>query len=239
YNGDVRGSRYSPLDQINATNFGKLEVAWSLKTDMFGNRPEFKLEGTPLVVKGVLYATAGSRRAAIAVDAETGELLWVHGEEEGARGAAAPRQLSGRGLAYWTDNAGDDRILYYTPGYTIIALNAKTGQRISTFGVNGQVDLKKEDDQKFMPDETTGEIGIQSAPTVANDVVIVGAAFREGMTPKTMNNNKGFVRGYDVRTGKRLWIFHTIPMKGEDGYNTWLEGSAEHTGNTGLWTQIS
>src|SRR5262249_18983011 len=82
-------------------------------------------------------------------------------------------------------------------------------------------------------------IGIQSAPTVANDVVIVGAAFREGMTPKTMNNNKGFVRGYDVRTGKRLWIFHTIPMKGEDGYNTWLEGSAEHTGNTGLWTQIS
>src|SRR5579862_5999150 len=105
YNGDVRGSRYSPLDQINASNFSKLEVAWSLKTDMFGNRPEFKLEGTPLVVKGVLYATAGSRRAAIAVDAETGELLWVHGEKEGERGAAAPRQLSGRGLAYWTNGA--------------------------------------------------------------------------------------------------------------------------------------
>jgi quinoprotein glucose dehydrogenase len=238
YAGDVRGSRYSPLDQINASNFNQLEVAWSMKTDIFGNRPEFKLEGTPLEVKGVLYATAGSRRAAIAVDAETGELLWVHGEKEGARGAAAPRQLSGRGLAYWTDGR-EERILYYTPGYTIIALNAKTGQRISTFGNNGQVDLKAEDDQVFMPDATTGEIGIQSAPTVANDVVIVGAAFREGMTPKTMNNNKGFVRGYDVRTGKRLWIFHTIPMKGEDGYDTWQNGSAEHTGNTGLWTQIS
>ena len=239
YNGDVRGSRYSPLDQINASNFSKLEVAWSLKTDMFGNRPEFKLEGTPLVVKGVLYATAGSRRAAIAVDAETGELLWVHGEKEGDRGAAAPRQLSGRGLAYWTNGAGDDRILYYTPGYTLIALNAKTGQRIQGFGVNGQVDLKKEDDQKIMPDETTGEIGIQSAPVVADDVVIVGASFREGMTPKTMHNNKGFVRGYDVRTGKRLWIFHTIPMKGEPGYETWLDGSAENNGNTGLWTQVS
>jgi quinoprotein glucose dehydrogenase len=238
YAGDVRGSRYSPLDQIDATNFSKLEVAWRIKTDMFGNRPEFKLEGTPIEVHGVLYATAGSRRAAIAVDAETGELLWVHGEKEGPRGAAAPRQLSGRGLAYWTDGT-EERILYYTPGYTVVALNAKTGQRIPTFGKGGIVDLKLEDDQTFMPDITTGEIGLQSAPVIAKDVLIVGAAFREGMTPKTMKNNKGFVRGYDVRTGKRLWIFHTIPMKGESGYDTWEKGSADYTGNTGLWTQVS
>ena len=238
YAGDVRGSRYSPLDQIDATNFSKLEVAWRIKTDMFGNRPEFKLEGTPIEVHGILYATAGSRRAAIAVDAETGELLWVHGEKEGPRGAAAPRQLSGRGLAYWTDGT-EERILYYTPGYTVVALNAKTGQRIPTFGKGGIVDLKLEDDQTFMPDITTGEIGLQSAPVIAKDVLIVGAAFREGMTPKTMKNNKGFVRGYDVRTGKRLWIFHTIPMKGEPGYETWEKGSADYTGNTGLWTQVS
>ena len=74
---------------------------------------------------------------------------------------------------------------------------------------------------------------------VAKDTVIVGAAFREGMTPKSMRNNKGYVRGFDVRTGKRLWIFHTIPKKGEFGYDTWLNGSAEYTGNTGVWTQIS
>src|ERR1700733_9389614 len=238
YAGDVRGSRYSPLDQINADNFKHLEVVWRVKTDNFGNRPEFKLEGTPLEVHGVLYATAGSRRAAIAIDAETGELLWVHGEKEGPRGAAAPRQLSGRGGAYWTDGR-EERILYYTPGYTLVALDAKTGVRIPSFGTNGAVDLKTEDDQTFMPDLTTGEIGIQSAPVIAKDVVIVGASFREGMTPKSYKNNKGFVRGYNFRTGKRLWIFPRIPVKGEVGYDTCLNGSAEYTGNTGLWTQLS
>src|SRR5881396_2149108 len=103
YTADVRGSKYAPLDQINASNFNKLEVAWRFKTDNLGTRPEFKLEGTPLMVKGVLYATGGTRRAVAALDAGTGELLWVHGEHEGPRGVAAPRQLSGRGLAYWAD----------------------------------------------------------------------------------------------------------------------------------------
>ncbi|HEY2016682.1 MAG TPA: PQQ-binding-like beta-propeller repeat protein, partial [Bryobacteraceae bacterium] len=93
--------------------------------------------------------------------------------------------------------------------------------------------------QTILPDLTTGEIGLQSAPVVAKDTVIIGAAFREGMTPKTMRNNKGYVRGFDVRTGKRLWIFHTIPVKGEFGYDTWENGSAEYTGNTGVWSQVS
>ncbi len=238
YTADVRGSRYRPLDQINASNFSKLEVAWRFKTDSFGNRPEYKLEGTPLMVNGVVYTTAGTRRAAVALDAATGELLWVHGEKEGERGANAPRQLSGRGLAYWTDGR-EERILYYTPGYRLVALDAKTGQRIPTFGKDGIVDLKLEDDQEIWPDLTTGEIGIQSAPVIAKDTVLVGAAFREGFTPKSMRNNKGYVRGFDVRTGKRLWIFHTIPKKGEPGYETWLNGSAEYTGNTGVWTQIT
>src|ERR1700675_2209686 len=146
YNADLAGTRYRPLDQINASNFNKLEVAWRFKTDSIGNRPEYKLEGTPLMVNGVVYATAGSRRAAIALDAVTGELLWVHGEHEGARGAAAPRQLSGRGLAYWTDGK-EGRILYVTPGYRLIGLDAKTGALIPTFGKNGVVDLKLDDDQ--------------------------------------------------------------------------------------------
>jgi quinoprotein glucose dehydrogenase len=238
YAADLAGSRYRPLDQINASNFSKLEIAWRFKTDSLGNRPEYKLEGTPLMVGGVVYATAGSRRAAVALDAATGELLWVHGEHEGERGAAAPRQLSGRGLAYWSDGK-EARILYVTPGYRLIALNARNGTPVPGFGKDGVVDLKLEDDQNIFPDLTTGEIGLQSAPVVAKDTVIVGASFREGMTPKSMRNNKGYVRGFDVRTGKRLWIFHTIPMKGEYGYDTWLDGSAEYTGNTGVWTQIS
>jgi quinoprotein glucose dehydrogenase len=238
YGGDLRSSKYSPLDQINADNFSKLEVAWRFKTDSLGTRPEYKLEGTPLMVHGMLYATAGTRRSVIALDAATGELLWVHGEHEGPRAAAAPRQLSGRGLAYWTDGK-EERILYMTPGYRLVALDAKTGVPVPTFGKNGAVDLKLDDDQQIMPDLTTGEIGIHAPPVVAKDVVIVGAAFREGMTPKSYRNNKGYVRGFDARTGKRLWIFHTIPVKGEAGYDTWENGSAEYTGNTGVWTQIT
>src|SRR6195256_1650219 len=238
YAADLAGTRYRPLEQINAPNFNELEIAWRIKTDNFGNRPEYKLEGTPLMVGGVLYATAGSRRAAIAVDPATGELLWVHGEHEGERGGAAPRQLSGRGLAYWSDGK-DERILYVTPGYQLISLDAKTGARETGFGNKGAIDLKQDDDQEILPDLTTGEIGIQSAPVVAKNTIIIGAAFREGMTPKSMRNNKGYVRGFDVRTGKRLWIFHTIPKKGEFGYDTWLNGSAEYTGNTGVWSQVT
>ena len=238
YTGDVRGSKYSPLDQITADNFGKLEIAWRFKTDSLGTRPEYKLEGTPLMVRGVLYATAGTRRAVVAIDAGNGELLWVHGEHEGRRGAAAPRQLSGRGLAYWTDGR-ESRIVYVTPGYRMIALDAKTGVRVGSFGQDGIVDLKLDDDQEIRPNLTTGEIGIQSAPVIAKDVVIVGAAFREGGTPKVHRNNKGYVRAFDVRTGKRLWIFHTIPTPGEFGNDTWLNNSWDENGNTGVWTQIT
>ena len=193
YNADNTGSRFKPLDQINAANFSKLEVAWRFKTDNIGNRPEYKLEGTPLAVDGVVYATAGSRRAVVALDAVTGELLWVHGEKEGARGAAAPRQLSGRGPAYWSDGK-EARILYVTPGYQLIALDAKTGQRIAAFGNNGAVDLKSDSDQTIKPNLDTGEIGWQSAPTVVGDKILVGSAFREGFTPTTADNNKGTAR---------------------------------------------
>ncbi len=236
YAGDVASTRYSPLDQINASNFSKLEVAWRFKTDNLGPRPEFQFESTPLMANGVVYSTAGTRRSVIALDAATGELLWVHGEREGPRGAAAPRQLSGRGLAYWTDGR-EERILYVTPGYRLIGLNAKTGVPVPGFGHNGAVDLKLDDDQEI--DLITGEVGLHSTPIVAKDVVIVGAAHRSGGVPKSKTNVKGYVRGFDVRTGKRLWIFHTIPRPNEYGYETWENGSAEYTGNTGVWGQIS
>jgi quinoprotein glucose dehydrogenase len=236
YAGDLGNTHYSPLDQIGAGNFSKLQVAWRFKTDNLGPRPEFNFEGTPLMAKGVIYSTAGTRRAVVALDAATGELLWVHGEHEGARGTAAPRQLSGRGLAYWTDGR-EERILYVTPGYRLVALDAKTGNLVPGFGASGMVDLKLEDDQEI--DLVTGEVGLHATPVVANDVVIVGAAHRPGGVVKSKTNVKGFVRGFDVRTGKRLWIFHTIPRSDEFGYDTWEKDSASYTGNTGVWGQIS
>ncbi|HWG38758.1 MAG TPA: PQQ-binding-like beta-propeller repeat protein [Terriglobales bacterium] len=240
YFADTSGSRFAPLDQINATNFSNLEVAWRFKTDNLGNHPEYKLEGTPLEVDGVVYATAGNRRGVVALDATTGELLWVHGEREGERGAAAPRQLSGRGLSYWAGPNGQGaRILYVTPGYFLIALDAKTGQPVPSFGIAGKVDLKATDDQKILPDLTTGEIGWQSAPTVVGDEVLVGSAFKEGFTPSSFRNNRGSARAYDVRNGKKLWQWNTIPVKGAKGYDTWLGGSADYTGNTGIWTEIT
>jgi quinoprotein glucose dehydrogenase len=236
YGGDTGHTRYSPLDQINATNFGTLEIAWRFKTDSLGPRPEYQFESTPLMVKGIVYSTAGSRRAVVALDGATGELLWMHSENEGARGAAAPRQLSGRGLAYWGDGR-EERILYVTPGYRLLALDAKTGIPVSAFGKNGVVDLKLDDDQEM--DLITGEIGLHSTPMVAKNIVIVGAAHKTGGNPKSRRNEKGYVRGFDVRTGKRLWIFHTIPLPGEFGNDTWEKDSWTYTGNTGVWAQIS
>jgi quinoprotein glucose dehydrogenase len=110
YGADLGSTHYSPLDQINAQNFSSLEVAWRFKTDSLGPRPEYQYEGTPLMVHGKLYSTGGSRRAVVSLDAATGELLWVHSENEGERGANAPRQLSGHGVAYWTDGK-EERIL--------------------------------------------------------------------------------------------------------------------------------
>src|SRR3954454_23634155 len=131
YTADMRGTKYSPLDQITAANFKTLEVAWRFKTDVFGPRPEYKLEGTPLAVNGVLYATAGTRRSVIALDGKTGELMWSHSLREGKRAGVSPRQLSGRGLSYWTDGRGDDRVIYVTTGYRLVALNAHNGAPVA------------------------------------------------------------------------------------------------------------
>ena len=237
YGGDLGQTRYSPLDQINAKNFNDLEVAWKFDTSHQGPRPEFNLQATPLMAKGVLYTVAGTRRAAVALDAVTGELLWSYSLNEGARGDSAPRRLSGRGLSWWTDGKTNDRILYVTPGYMLICLNAKTGALVPTFGKGGMVDLKAEDDQEIDP--VTGEVGLHSAPIVAGNTIVVGAAHLAGSSPKTKNNIKGYVRGFDVLTGKRLWIFHTIPKPGEFGHNTWEKDSAESTGNTGVWGQMA
>jgi len=236
YGGDLGHTRYAPLDQITAGNFAGLEVAWRFKTDNLGPRPEFNFQSTPLMVKGRLYSTAGSRRTVLALDAATGELKWSYSLDEGARGAAAPRLLSGRGLAYWTDGT-EERILYVTPGYRLIALDAATGQPVPGFGTQGVVDLKQNFDQDL--DLVHAAVGLHATPMIAKNVVVVGAAFETGANPKSKINVKGYVRGFDVRTGKRLWIFRTIPSPGEFGNNTWRQDSWAFTGNTGVWAQIS
>jgi len=241
YTADLAGSKYRPLDQINASNFNKLEVAWRFKTDSLGTRPEYKLEGTPLMVNGVIYATGGTRRAVVALDAKTGELIWMHSVREGMRAAISPRQLSGRGLAFWSDGKGDDRVIYVTTGYRLMELNAHTGQTIQQFGKDGVIDLKvgMVTGTSQQIDLEKGEAGLHSAPTVVNDVVIVGSAFKEGMTVPTHNNTKGLVRAYSVQNGKLLWTFHTIPKPGEFGNDTWENNSWATNGNTGVWTQIT
>src|SRR5690349_5426213 len=241
YTADVKGSRYSPLDQINAGNFNQLEVAWRFKTDNLGTRPEYKLEGTPLAINGVVYATGGTRRSVVALEGTTGELRWVYSLREGQRAVNAPRQLSGRGLSYWTDGKGDNRILFVTTGYNLVSLKAETGQPIQTFGKNGIVDMKVGAvvGKGQQIDLESGEIGLHSTPTVAKDVVIVGSSFREGLTVKTHNNTKGLVRAWDVRSGKLLWTFNTIPRPGEPGNDTWEKESWATNGNTGVWSQIT
>jgi quinoprotein glucose dehydrogenase len=238
FGGDLGSTRYAPLDQITAANFNTLEPAWRFRTDMLGARPDFNLQATPLMVGGVLYTTAGSRRDAVAIDAATGELLWLYRpDEDPQRVAASPRPLSGRGVAYWTDGRGDARIFFITVGYQLVALDARSGRPVESFGRRGVLDLKQQLDQEI--DLITGEIGVNTAPVVARDVVIVGAAHRAGGAPRSKANVKGHVRGFDVRTGKRLWIFHTVPEPGQVGAETWQDDSWAYTGNTGMWAPFS
>jgi quinoprotein glucose dehydrogenase len=241
YTGDMRGLKYSPLAQVDASNFSKLEVAWRFKTDALGPRPEFKLEGTPLAVNGVLYTTGGTRRSVIALDGRTGELMWAHSLREGMRAGVSPRQLSGRGVSYWTDGRGDERIVYVTTGYRLAELDAKSGAPVRTFGTDGIVDLKVGAvfGNRQPIDLETGEIGIHSTPAIVGDTIIVGSSFREGATVSTHNNTKGVARAFDARTGKLLWTFNTIPRPGEFGNDTWENDSWAVNGNTGVWTQIT
>jgi len=238
YAGEPGSTKYSPLDQINKENAKNLRIAWRFKTDNLGMRPDYNMQSTPLMVGGVLYAQVGMRRAVVAMDPETGEQLWMWRMDEGKRGEVAPRLGSGRGVAYWTDGKGDERILTVTPGYQLVALNAKNGVPVSSFGRNGIVDLKTELDQPGL-DLITADIGLNAPPAVGNNVVVVGAAHTPGSAPRTKENVKGYVRGYDVRTGKRLWIFHTIPQPGEQGNETWENDSWSYTGNAGNWGAIT
>ena len=237
YANELSASRYSPLDQISAANFNKLQIAWRVDSTHFGPNLETNWESTPLLIKGKLYVTAGSRRDLICVDAISGELIWTHREDEGHRAQTAPRILSGHGCSYWTDGKVE-RILYVTQGYRLVSLDIATGIPDPRFGKKGVVDLRLNDDQVM--DLETAEIALHSTPLVAGNVVVVGAA-HNGNDPRAGSPVApvGYIRGFDVKTGKRLWIFHTIPHKGEFGYDTWeKDGPTTAFGHGGVWAQM-
>ncbi len=235
YGGSPLSQFYSPLDQINAENVGELRVAWRWYAGNFGPRPEIKNETTPLMIDGVLYATAGITRNVVAINAVNGETLWIWRPDEGERFDDSPRKMSGRGVAYWTDGQGDERIFTATPGFFLVALDANTGLPKREFGEAGIVDMM----QWLRGPADNIEITSTSPPLVLNDVVIVGPAHGVGARPDSKEQTKGDIRGFDARTGELLWTFHTIPEPGEFGYETWLDDSALYTGNAGVWGPIS
>ena len=238
YHGGPLAQRYSPLDQIDASNVSDLELAWSFSTANFGPTTDFNNPSTPIEIDGVLYANIGSTRNVVAIDATSGQVLWLWRPREGVRFDEAPRKGAGRGVSFWSDG-NKKRVIDVTPGYHLVSLDADTGVPDPNFGENGVVDLfvglRNADDPRFpYPD-----IGLSAPPFVMNDVIVVGAAHRVGMRPRSKANVKGDIRGFDAHTGELLWTFHTIPERGEIGFESWLDGGIEFTGNAGVWAPLS
>lgn len=238
YHGGEFSQRYSPLDQINADNVQELEIAWRFSTQGIGPDLVYNNPATPLEIDGTLYTNVGSTRNVMALDATSGQILWIYRYQEGDRFDEAPRKGSGRGVAYWTDGEVK-RVIDVSPGYHMVSLDAETGLPDPEFGDNGTVDLmvgvRNGDDPRYpYPD-----IGLSAPPFIMNDVIVVGAAHRTGGRPRSKFNTKGDIRGFDVRTGERLWTFHTIPEMGEVGYETWLDEGVDFTGNSGVWAPMS
>ncbi len=236
YSAEEASTRYSPIDQITRDNVKNLEVAWTWKFDNYGSAAQTATtETTPLMVGGKLYFTAGQRRTVIAADAGTGETLWTWRPDEGARFDAAPRKVH-RGVAYWT-NGQEERIVLVTPGFQLVSLDAKPGRPVQGFGQDGIIDLFKQLDNDSGLDPT-GRIGNSSPPVISNDVIVVGPALTPGGRVN-IANVKADIMGFDVRTGRKLWTFHTVPREGEPGIETWLGDSAQYTGNAGIWGPFS
>jgi quinoprotein glucose dehydrogenase len=237
--GDAGSTSYSPLDQINADNVKSLRIAWRWKSDNFGPSPEFYYRVTPVMADGVLYTTAGIRRTVVAIDAVSGETLWMYRLDEGVRGTSAPRRNSGRGVAFWRSVKADQPSRVYTisPGFQLIALDAKTGTPLPSFGAGGIVDLKK--GLPRVTDLDKAPVGNSSPPVIVGNTIVVGVAFSAGGAPRSKEAIPGFIRGYDLHTGALKWTFHTIPQDGEFGNDTWKGDSWKYTGNTGVWTPFS
>ena len=242
WGGDERSTRYSPLDQINAENFKNLEVVWRWKAANYGPTPDTLYRSTPLYVKGMLFTVAGKRRTAVAMDAATGETLWMYREKDNPRWEASTRQNYGKGVAH-AQVDGRDVIYLITPGFYLHALDADSGLPIPGFGMNGIVDLALGlGDYPVHPDRgliDSGDITSSSPVLVVNGVVVVNNSHAQGYFPQRKENIPGHVRGYDAKTGKLLWTFHVVPQPGEFGNDTWEKDSWKYSGNVSTWTPLS
>jgi quinoprotein glucose dehydrogenase len=272
---DQWSTRYSPLDQINASNFDSLRVAWTWNAGAIG--PDEYYRTTPLYANGRLFTVATTRRVTAALDPATGEMLWMYRLEEGIRWQKAPRQFAGRGLAYWTDGR-NERVLTVTPGYHLVSLDAKTGAPDPKFGKAGVVDLmeglglllvplavddpgsfiisdlgrarKAKPGEKWDPvtrtgadgtvgiDPELGQVAASSPAIVVGNVLVVGSSHIHGYYPTRLKNLPGWIRGFDIATGKQLWKFNLVPQPGEFGAETWENGSkigTEGVGKNDAW----
>ena len=245
--------KYSALDQITPENFKNLKVIWTWKTpdiDLIANDTVKRdppltpngLKATPLVVNGVMYISTGLHQIA-AIDPATGATKWLYNPKAYDEGMQADIMgwLS-RGVAYWTDNKGDERLLMGTLDGYIIAIDAKTGKPIPSFGDHGRTDLNAP-----VPRATRGTlhlpagerhyVSVDSPPVIVRDTVIVGSSMSD-RTP-TKEWAPGYVQAFDVRTGKLKWVFHTIPLDGEPGAETWKDHANRYTGNGNVWSMMS
>jgi quinoprotein glucose dehydrogenase len=237
YGGDNGSTKYSPLDQINQDTVKDLRIAWrwrspdnALRKGDAGLYP-FIYEATPLMVNGVLY-TSTSFSLAAALDGATGKTLWVYDPKSYAAGRPTNLGFVHRGLAYWTDGK-DERLFLATGNAFLIALDARTGQPCPDFGDHGKIDLTK---GLRRPVERR-LYAVTSPPVICRDVVVMGSSIFD--LPPSLEMPPGDVRGFDARTGKLLWTFHTVPQEGEFGNQTWENGSWKYTGNTNVWTLMS
>jgi glucose dehydrogenase len=233
WGGDPQNTRYSPLDQIDAENVDQLEVAWRWEAQPVLDRPDSNWKATPLYVNGMLYAPTGGTKVA-AIDPATGQTVWMF-EPDPLRVGTRPFTGSSRAVSYWADR-DKKRILHNTVDGRLISLDADTGELDPEFGVGGIVDLNQNllepDDPREMVD-----VGSSGPGIIVGDVIVVQVITADNPGNKTQV--PGYVRGYDVRTGERLWVFHTIPLEGEVGNETWEDEAWRYTGNASVWSMMS
>jgi quinoprotein glucose dehydrogenase len=249
--GDLTANRYSPLDQINASNFEDLEVAWVWRGDNYGPAPDYILRSTPIYVDGILYTVSGRRRTVTAIDPATGETLWNYREPNTPRWEMSPRDNYGRGVS-WAEVDGRGVIYMVSPAFFLHALDAKTGLPLEGFGgqipiegfpETGVVDmlatLGHPYDVNTGIDLTVGAITTSSPPIVVNNTIIVGNSSYAGGGYSRIENVPGDVQAFDTRTGEHLWTFHTIPQAGEYGNDTWENDAWQWSGNVNVWAPLS
>ncbi len=235
FGGDPGNTKYSALDQINRANFDALTIAWrwtSISQDVTKTNEQIRagqFKATPLMVDGLVYVSTALSQVA-AIDAGTGRTVWQY-DPKSYETLERPANLGWqhRGVAYWSDGR-DARILIATHDLKLVALNAKTGRLYPDFGNNGTVDLSQSLDRPI----DTSRITHSSPVAIARDTVIVGSVIADRTLTKEAP--PGHVRGFDVRSGRRKWIFHTIPQAGEFGADTWENDSWEYSGHTNVWS---